>query len=111
MKRSDVTSKIAPEVTARVRLYTTDEGGRTGPIRGKVGTPMKIDGKDDEYNDCWMILPDGREAHPGETLIVTIAFSRPKLVAPWVKIGMTFRLWEGKFVAEGEILEVRGEWD
>ena len=95
-----------PEITAMLRLFLPSEGGRKGPSFKQIRSPMKIEGKEDAYHDCVVLLPEGRAIHPGESFIADIQFLCPELVAEWLKEGMNFKLWELRFFAEGQVLSV-----
>jgi hypothetical protein len=73
--------EINPHFIAEVRLYPTDRGGLSGPVRGeRVGFPARFDEKDHTGWDC-LILLRGDQLAPGETKRLGIAFLSP-IIAP-----------------------------
>ncbi|MCK4997903.1 MAG: hypothetical protein KAS23_00155 [Anaerohalosphaera sp.] len=42
----------------------------------------------------------------GEWVTVPVKFLSPDLIKPRLKVGDKFKLWEGKFIADGEVLNI-----
>jgi hypothetical protein len=61
-----------------------------------------------QYNDCGLLLEGVGPLSPGEEAIVPIEFVFQELVVERLQPGASFRLWEGKFIADGTV--VRLEW-
>lgn len=59
--------------------------------------------------DCALLLTDLGSLAPGNEAVVPVAFLFPEHVKARLQPGSRFRLWEGKYIAEGEILEVLDE--
>jgi len=95
---------MRPEVRARIRLFTTAEGGRKGPILGPwFGCPTRIQ---DRYFDCRLqAVPPGPIAL-GETVEVQLQFLCPELALPLLALGQPFALWDGRTIGEGTVLEL-----
>ena len=96
--------RMRPEVRARIRLFTTAEGGRKGPVLGPwFGCPTRIQGK---YFDCRLqTVPPGPIAL-GEPVEVQMQFLCPELALPLLAVGCEFALWEGRTIGEGIVLEL-----
>ena len=97
-----------PDAKACIHLYPTENGGRCGPIITlQLGCPIKIEGTDDGSHDCRILIKTTKGINPGQTFTAPMAFLRPDLVAPWLQVGMKFKLLGGQpYIGEGEILEV-----
>ena len=98
-------AKLTPDVMAKVRLYPSEEGGRSKPIPAvQFSCPLFFQG---EGFDCRLLLDQAGIALPlGTSVVVPIKFLFPEHIMPRLKRGDQFRLWEGKVIAEGEVLEV-----
>ena len=96
---------LKPDITARVRLYHTSEGGkRTAIPPVQFGCVFHFEG---EYFDCRMLLDQVQVAlDPGYPAEVPIKFLFPELIKGRLKYGDSFQLWEGKDIAEGTVLQV-----
>lgn len=96
-----------PDVLARIYLYRTEDGGRTQPLTPPwYGCPTLIEEVTDSYHDCRILLEDIGTIFPGQKAVVPIAFLCPELFADKIVVGRKFKLWERRFIGEGEILEV-----
>ena len=86
-------------VIANVRLYQPENGGRRSPILPPHFTcPIEIDG---ELFTCRLYLADIGRIDPGGEATVPIRFLAPELVSDKVKLGLAFKLWDGRYFAEG----------
>ncbi len=105
IQRRNQMISIKPDIIAKVRLYSKDEGGRNrGLPLDRFGIPMFFEG---EYFDCRLLLDQvGLSPEPGSVTIVPIKFLYPELIKPRLSVGKHFKLWEMKFIGEGEVLEV-----
>ena len=96
---------ITPDIEAKVRLFTAQEGGKARglpPIQ--YGCPLVLRG---EAFDCRLLLDRLGTGLPlGEARIVPIAFLFPDHIRGKVHEGDHFELWEGKVVGEGEVTRV-----
>lgn len=97
-----------PDIKANVRFYLTEEGGRSmGFPRGcgeRCGIPFSFQG---ELFDCWILLSYmNMNIELGEWVTVPVKFLSPDLIKPRLKVGDKFKLWEGKFIADGEVLNI-----
>jgi elongation factor Tu len=97
-------------IRVRVRLLTTDEGGRRGPIadgyRASWNIGSRTDTGESMLNDAPLLLEDGEQLAPGE-----IANGRIHPIAAefWthVSAGLEIAMHEGaRVVGRGEVLEV-----
>jgi hypothetical protein len=94
---------IKPEAILEVRFKTTAEGGRQGPVFAeKFRCPMIIN---EEFWDCCLFL-NGRQLELGETYQVPVAFLSPDVVLPMLSVGKAVKLWDGKDIAEGKVIEL-----
>ena len=78
---------MQPDVVLYLRLRTTAEGGRNGPVfinsGMHFGCPLVIDG---QYFDCrWLV--DGRALELGQEHDVPVKFLFFALVAPLLAVG------------------------
>jgi|ERR1700722_19819659 hypothetical protein len=91
------------DVTINVRFKTTEEGGRKTPISGEFyACPMLIDGKG---FDCRIDL-DGKKVELGHNYVLSVKFLNRSSVVPLLYPKKPVILWEGKDIANGEILEI-----
>lgn len=91
------------DATIRVRFLTTTEGGRQTDVAGDVyGCPMVIDG---EAFDCRLYL-GGKTLILGETYDIPVNFLNRELILPRLAPSKHVRLWEGKYVADAEVVRI-----
>lgn len=99
------TRVLQPHAIIDVRFRTTAEGGRKGPIRGDLykeyRCPFSVDG---QYFDC-LVLTE-KQIALGEWYTLPVIFLFPELVMPMLTVGKSFKLWEGKDVADGTVKEL-----
>lgn len=98
------------KVVATVTLVATDQGGRTGPIRGSYRPNHNFFGPDNREMAVGFIdLPEGVELTPGQSIETPISvWSWPRLAAE-VHAGTEWTIQEGaKVVGFGKVLEVMG---
>ncbi|MDN7875966.1 hypothetical protein [Burkholderia aenigmatica] len=97
---------MQPDAVLRLRLRTTAEGGRNGPVLVNpgmhYGCPLVIEG---QYFDCrWLV--EGRTLELGHEHDVPIKFLSFALVAPHLAIGKEIQMWEGGVFADGVITDI-----
>src|SRR5579872_823008 len=91
-------------IIAKIHFYATDRGGRKVAIPPPhFGCPFEIDNR--SY-DCRVMIQKKQPVQPGVTNLFPVEFIRPDLVVPKLSIGQTFFLWEGRHIAEGEVIEI-----
>lgn len=91
-----------PQVIAKIRLYRSEQGGRASAILAPHFTcPMEIAG---ELFTCRLYLTEAGRIDPGSEATVPIRFLAPDLVSDKLDPGLLFRLWDGKYFAEGTVL-------
>jgi hypothetical protein len=96
--------ELTPDVVATLRLVPSDKGGRHSPIMASgFGCLFEHDGN---VNDCRLLLEGTGDVWPGQQLTVPIKFLRPDLVRSRLRVGDSFRLFEGKVIAHGVIDEI-----
>jgi hypothetical protein len=99
----DSRKKMMPDAFLKVRFKTSSEGGRSTPIRGEFyACPMFVEG---EGFDCRLLLA-GVTLELGQWYEVPVKFMNKDLIVSKLKVGTTVSLWEGKDIAEGEVLRL-----
>jgi len=92
---------IDSDIVARVRLYTTAEGGRDGPTPvGSFGCLFVLGSS---LFDCRLLLAETGPLRPGSTAVVPIRFLHPEIVRDHLRVGSRFFLRESRAIAEGEV--------
>lgn len=102
----------APDIIAKIRFYTTAEGGRSGPIYGKTF--------DRKIFQCIFVLPWGNfdcalwvedfdSIELGQTLSIPVSFLVPELLRERLHPGDLFHLQDYRTIAEGRIEAVLAE--
>src|SRR5262245_1440203 len=92
-------------VSANIRLLPAAESGRTAPIRGSYRPNHNFFGADNRNMTIGFIdLPEGRELHPGESIVLKIKFWNWPGLEEQVYPGREWRIQEGgKLVGIGTI--------
>lgn len=96
---------INPDIIAEIRVYLASNGGheiRFAP-EWQVRLPLEIDG---QHFDCALLFEEHAVLLPGHALTVGIKFLYPEYVKEHVGVSKSFRLWDGKYFAEGKIVQV-----
>ena len=97
------------DIKARISLYSPDKGGRQGETPNTFFSC--IFAIDDNNINCRILLEKTGPLLPGKTYDVPIIFSSPSLVKSKIGLDMKFFLWEGKYIAEGYIIEInQNKW-
>lgn len=87
----------------RVRFLTTAEGGRQTDLIGEeYSCPMFID---NQAFDCRIALM-GNRVVLGQTYDLPVRFLDRAAALPLLSCGKSVRLWEGKHVANAEIVQL-----
>jgi hypothetical protein len=97
---------LRPDVIARVRLLTTAEGGRHRALpTAMFGCTFFFEGR---FFDCRLLLDQrGHGLELGqERTEVPIKFLFPDCIKHRLQPAARFKLWDGKYIAEGEVVEV-----
>ena len=100
----------APQFRARIRIFPTAEGGpKHGlfgfPANGIRPVPVEMDGVSGLNTIGFFYAPDtliraGEEFEAGAAVLSEAVF------ASVIRPGVAFRIWDGRFIASGEVLEV-----
>jgi len=99
---------MKPDVILTVRFLTESEGGRNAPVEGKFyACPLFLEGESQGF-DCRIPL-DGRRLELGEIYEVSATFLDRDTVLPRLKIGTKLRLWEGRYIGDGHVIEIVGQ--
>ena len=70
----------------------------------QFGCPLFFQG---ELFDCRILLDQiGISLEPGSHYTVPIKFLNPILIKPRLKTGTQFKLWEFRFFADGEVVDI-----
>jgi hypothetical protein len=95
---------MRPEVRAQVRFLTTAEGGRKRPVFTPwLRCPLLLG---NEYFDCCLQPTSPGPIPLGVTTEVFLQFTRPDLVLPLLRVGLTFTLREARPTGHGVVLEL-----
>jgi hypothetical protein len=94
---------MKPDIIISVRFMPTSEGGRETPVQGQFySCPLFIDG---EGFDCRLLL-DGRCLDLGASYDVPVKFLYRDKALPKMKPGAEVHLWEGRNIAQGQVIQV-----
>jgi hypothetical protein len=96
---------MRPDVIIKVRFKTTAEGGRQSSItigETPYGCALLIEG---EAFDCRLLVNE-KTLQLGNTYELPIKFLNPGLVLSKLSPGKPVTLWEGKEIAEGEVVRL-----
>jgi len=99
-------------VKAKITLKTSEEGGKSNPIRtGYRPNHVFIQPKNIKELSTYIgeiQFSDYEFIYPGETKIVEIIFARGGEIDKYINVGQKWFLYEvPKLVGEGEILEIQ----
>jgi len=93
-----------PDVIIKVRFLTKSEGGRNTPIfKMPYGCPLIINGRG---FDCRFITNQNCIFELGETYEIPIKFLDSSQALMNISEGNEISLWEGKIIANGQIIKV-----
>jgi hypothetical protein len=96
---------IVHHITAKVKLLTTDRGGRTEPIpEGEYRGILSARGQ--HFSFRCEVPAEGLE--PGSTINVGIEFLFPDLALAFFKERNEFNLWESGTIGYGRVVKVHG---
>jgi hypothetical protein len=101
-----------PDAIARIHFFCTDQGGRRTDVApasrfGYMPT-LFFNGEKHGYDCALLVEAVGGRIARGATVEIPIKFLSPQLVKPRLGLGDRFTLWEGRTVAEGEVIELFG---
>ena len=92
------------DVTARIRLLKTVEGGRTSYVRSGYRPNVRFGAL---YTDGSLTFLDRQQAYPGDECEVRVTFVNPDYVRESLVVGASFDITEGpRKVGEGTILSI-----
>ena len=92
------------DATIRIRLLTTEQGGRRGAIQGpRYGCPLMVNEKG---FDCRLMLQESELLELGETYEVGVKFLNRELAIRELEAGKSVSLWEGKTIAIGQVVAI-----
>lgn len=100
-----MSQKDRQDIVANLRLYSTAEGGRLGPVIAERVFKCVFVFRG-EYFDCGLLMSGIDPIHPGQHVKVPIQFLVRELLDGRLAQGDKFQLWEGKTIADGEIESV-----
>ena len=94
---------MRPDAIVKVRFRTEVEGGRRKPVWGPhFGCPMEIG---NEKFDC-RLYPGGRTLEAGTLYEVAVKFLCPDNAKPKLSRVGEFTLWEGRTIADGQLVRI-----
>lgn len=97
---------MQPDAVIEMTFLTTEEGGRKSPIEGdRYGCPIMVDG---HGFDCRFVLGEASRLELGRTYQIGVKFLSPDLAMAELKEGDAISLSEGKTIATGKVLKLRG---
>jgi hypothetical protein len=101
-----MSSPVAPQVIARLNLFSADEGGKGLPPRpGDWRTILTVGS---ESFSARVAASTEQALEPGVVAEAAIQFLVPDAALPKFKPGVQFKIWEGKDVGTGEVLRAPG---
>jgi hypothetical protein len=103
LPRAEALKHKPPHLVARLRLYPTTEGGRSQPVLPGWGCPCAKAKNIKQMWDACPLLGD-QPMPPGETRTVGFFFLSGEEAVRDLAPGGTFYLWEGRIIAEAEIV-------
>ena len=96
---------IEPQIRAKIKLLTTDRGGRTEPLpEGEYRGILSARGQHFSFR-CEI---PGAGLVLGSTITVDIEFLFPDLALPFFKERNEFNLWESGTIGYGRVVKVHG---
>ena len=94
---------VYPQVTVRIKLLTTERGGREAGIGAGEHRGI-LSARGQHFSFRAMIAPPGLLL--GETNLLDIEFIFPELAMPFFKDNDEFNVWEGGIVGYGRVTKV-----
>lgn len=107
MSRIAIQRVAEPELTADVTLFRTEDGGRQGPMMPGYGCPVTI--SQNEPIEGWyaLLLLRDEPLQPGETRRLGFVFLSGQRAVEALSTAGRFFLWEGKFIGEAVVVQLR----
>jgi hypothetical protein len=96
---------IDPHITVRLKLLSTDRGGRDMPIPAGEYRGI-INARGQHFSFRCEVAPEGLAL--GSTVNMGIEFLFPDLALPFFKVRNEFNLWESGTIGYGRVLRVHG---
>ncbi len=94
-------TKGQAHIVARLRFYSSDEGGRKVPTPAdRFGCIFSFEG---ENFDCFLLVQETGPLKPGNTAQVPIIFLHPELIRDQLSVGSHFTLRELHPIADGRV--------
>jgi translation elongation factor EF-Tu-like GTPase len=91
-------------VTARIKLLKTEEGGRTSFVRSGYRPNIRFG---DLYTDGALTFLEHQQVYPGDKCAVRVTFRNPDYVRAYLRVGAYFDITEGsRKIGEGVILSI-----
>ncbi len=90
---------------SEVRFLTPEENGRQTDVEGNFYSCPLFFQLDKTGFDCRLIL-SGRKIKLGEKCLADVKFLNRSNANNFIRKDASISLWEGRFVAEGKIVEV-----
>lgn len=97
-------SDTSADIEAQIYFLTTQEGGRTGPVRSGYRGQFFYDGHD---WDAHQEYPDAQWVQPGTSARALLRFASPQCHWGKVSIGMSFEVREGaRIIGRGQVTAI-----
>lgn len=94
---------MTPDIIINVRFLTPPEGGRGGAVQGpSYSCPLFVD---NDGFDCRLLLDD-RQLELGKAYEVSVKFLFRDKALPRMYPGAPIRLWEGRDIAQGQVVRI-----
>ena len=99
-------------IVTKIHFYSSEDGGRSQTLPpSNYGCPVyfqDIAELSSTAYDCRILVNQHEEPiTPGDTINeLAIAFLSSDFVLPFLKSGVKFKLWESKFIGDGEIVRI-----
>lgn len=98
-----------PDIDIKVRFRTSVEGGRKTSLKSKIALedacyacPLLVDKK---AYDCRLLIGKN-ELERGKEYEVSLQFLDKESALPHMSVGKHITLWEGKEVADGQVIRI-----
>lgn len=99
---------------ANITLIPTHEGGREKPIKVPRGLRFtcpvfftNVPELMEHGYDCTILFDIGKPFYPGDSVDkIPLIFTFDMDVRPWLFVGAMFRLWDGRDIGNGVIVEL-----
>lgn len=97
-------NQISPQISVEITLTSEEQGGRKRSIlQGEYRGVFMVGEAGFSVRFC---VPSGHEFTPLEAQKFDVQFLFPEAATPSFPVGTVFKVWEGKDIGYGRVLEV-----